>query len=147
MSEPTNAIAHGTRVVVGRIGPTRRCGARPAGGEAAASSIPAGPPRAVRLLALAISIQQAIDRGEIRDLADAARRLGLSRARLTQIGDLALLSPRIQEALLMAADGDGVLVSEQDLRGLLRLESWPLQDAVWPGMVAARGSRGARREA
>jgi hypothetical protein len=40
------------------------------------------------MLALAHQIQGAIDRGELADQAEAARRLGLTRARLTQVIDL-----------------------------------------------------------
>ena len=47
------------------------------------------------MLALAHKIQQAIDGGVVRDRAEVARRLGLTRARVTQLLDLALLAPDI----------------------------------------------------
>lgn len=139
MSGSTNVNAHGTRVVVGRIGRSRRGGTRPAGSEAATPSMPPGPPRVVRVLALAISIQQAIDRGEIRDLAAAARKFGLSRARLTQISDLALLSPRIQEAVLAMRTEEGAEpIVERRLHDLLSYDSWTFQEAAWISTVAFR---------
>jgi len=60
-------------------------------------------PRPVRLaiaLALAHKIEQAIREGWIRDRADAARRLGVSRARITQICDLTLMPVKEQERIL-----------------------------------------------
>jgi predicted XRE-type DNA-binding protein len=79
-------------------------------------------------LALAHQIQRAIDRGEIRDQAEAARRLGLTRARLTQIMDLTLLAPELQEMILLVEilkTRDAV--SERTLRGVARSESWVRQ--------------------
>ena len=58
------------------------------------------PARVAVMLALAHKIQEAIDRGVVQDQAEAARRLGVSRARLTQLLDLTLLAPGIQEELL-----------------------------------------------
>ncbi len=54
-----------------------------------------------RRIALAHHIENLIERGELRDYAEAAERLGLTRARLTQICDLALLAPDIQAAVLL----------------------------------------------
>ncbi len=57
-------------------------------------------PRVVRHLALAHRIDRMVRDGEIADYADAARRLGLTRARVTQITNLLLLSPEIQTEIL-----------------------------------------------
>jgi hypothetical protein len=58
-------------------------------------------PRVTRLMALAIKLQDMVDRGEVLDYADLAR-LGLvTRARLTQIMNLLLLAPDIQEQILL----------------------------------------------
>ena len=57
-------------------------------------------PRVARMLALAHEIDRLIRAGELRDLADAARAMGLTRARVTQIANLLLLAPAIQEAIL-----------------------------------------------
>src|SRR4030095_11623161 len=57
-------------------------------------------PRGVRHLALAHEIERRIRVGELDDLAHAARAFGLTRARVTQITNLTLLAPAIQEAIL-----------------------------------------------
>jgi len=62
---------------------------------------PLAPTAIARRIALAHHIETLIEAGEIRDYAEAARRLGLTRARLTQIADLALLAPAIQVAVLL----------------------------------------------
>ena len=48
-----------------------------------------------RRIALAHHVEKLIERGELRDHAEAAERLGLTRARVTQICDLALLAPDV----------------------------------------------------
>jgi hypothetical protein len=58
-----------------------------------------------RTLALAHTIDEMIRTGELRDLADAARAVGVTRARMTQIMNLLLLAPEIQEALLSFPQG------------------------------------------
>ena len=68
---------------------------------AAANPIAAAPTAIARCVALAHHIEALIERGELRDLADAARRFGITRARVTQICDLALLAPAIQTAVLL----------------------------------------------
>ena len=57
-------------------------------------------PRITRLMALAIKLQNMVDCGEVRDYADLARLGYVTRARLTQIMNLLLLAPDIQEHLL-----------------------------------------------
>ena len=54
-------------------------------------------PRIARTLALAHVMQRMIDRGEVKDQAELARMLGFTRARVTQMLDLTLLAPDIQE--------------------------------------------------
>ena len=51
-------------------------------------------------MALAIKFQDMVDRGEVRDYAEIARLGYVTRARLTQIMNLLLLAPDIQEHLL-----------------------------------------------
>lgn len=62
------------------------------------SSVPTS--SAARQLALAYWIERRIEAGELRDLADAARLLGVSRARMTQIANLRLLPIDVQEQVL-----------------------------------------------
>jgi hypothetical protein len=113
--------------------------------------VPEAPPASVRrparvavMFALAHQIQRAIDRGELRDQAEAARRLGLTRARLTQLLDLTLLAPEIQERILAleSVDGDEPL-AERALRRAVRPRSWDEQRTL---LEAARsGWRDHRR--
>ena len=89
------------------------------------------PARVAMQLALAHAVQRAIDAGELRDQADAARRLGLTRARLTQLMDLALLAPEIQERLLFLEVSGGVhLLSERRLRAASAAPSWEGQRRI-----------------
>src|SRR5580700_6367761 len=57
-------------------------------------------PRITRLMALAIKFQDMVDRGEVRDYADLARLGYVTRARLTQVMNLLLLAPDIQEEIM-----------------------------------------------
>jgi hypothetical protein len=89
------------------------------------------PARVAVMLALAHKIQQAIDRGAVRDRAEVARRLGLTRARITQLVDLSLLAPDLQEQFLFAESIDGVEpMSEQKVRAVAG--SWVEQRRKWP---------------
>jgi hypothetical protein len=80
------------------------------------------------MLALAHKLQQAIDRGDLRDQADAARRLGFNRARITQLFDLTLLAPGIQEQILFLESVDGVEpITERAVRRVVRAATWEKQ--------------------
>ena len=57
-------------------------------------------PRVTRWMALAIRFQQLLQQGEIANYAELARLGHVSRARITQIMNLLLLAPDIQEELL-----------------------------------------------
>jgi len=65
------------------------------------------PARIAITLALGHKIEQAILEGKLKDRADAARRLGLSRARLSQICDLTLLPVAEQERILFLEASEG----------------------------------------
>lgn len=93
----------GTQVVTGELHRVRR--GRKKGFGAEPSPEPTRcPARIAVTLALAHTIQRAIDSGEIRDQAEAARRLGVTRARITQLIDLTLLAPDLQETVLGLAN-------------------------------------------
>ena len=51
--------------------------------------------RAARLLALAHHVERLVDDGQVESYAVVARKLGLTRARMTQILALTGLSPRV----------------------------------------------------
>ena len=86
------------------------------------------PARLAIMFALAHKLQQAIDRGAVRDRAEVARRLGLTRARVTQLLDLTLLAPDIQEQILFAESVDGQEpMAERAVRAVVRVEDWAMQ--------------------
>ena len=62
-------------------------------------------PRISRLMALAIKFQGMLDRGEVKDYAELARLGHVTRARVTQIMNLLMLAPDIQEAILFLPVG------------------------------------------
>ena len=91
------------------------------------------PARVAVTLALAHKIRQEILAGEIKDQAEAARRLGLTRARLSQILDLANLAPDLQEKILfLEATGGREPLRERSLRGAVRILAWERQRAENP---------------
>lgn len=91
------------------------------------------PLRVARMLAVAHEIVRLVDVGEFEDLADAARVLGFTRARITQLVDLTLLAPDIQEAVLFAEVSPGRdAVTERGLRSVVAAGSWRAQRAANP---------------
>lgn len=80
------------------------------------------------MLALAHKILQAIEQGELRDQAEAARKLGLTRARLTQLLGLTFLAPGLQEQVLFLVAIDGAEpLTERCLRAATQARSWAEQ--------------------
>ncbi len=90
-------------------------------------------PRVTRMLALAHKIDGMIRAGELRDFADAARAIGVTRARITQITNLLLLAPEIQEAILglpsITKGRDPV--TERQLRPIAAEPDWNKQLSMW----------------
>ncbi len=90
-------------------------------------------PRVTRLLALAHRIDEMIRSGEVRDLADAARLVGVTRARMTQMANLLLLAPDIQEAILevprLVKGSDSI--TERQLRETVAEVDWSEQRIKW----------------
>ncbi len=118
------------RVIDGELHRERR--GRRNGFAASAPPDPASRPARVAVtLAMAHKIRQGILDGEIRDQADAARRLGLTRARLSQILDLTNLAPDLQERILLLEVIDGrEPLPERALRRVLRFSGWIDQRAT-----------------
>ncbi len=67
-----------------------------------APTVAAGPrvPRIARLMALAIRFDRLLREGTVRDLSELARLARITQPRATQIMNLTLLAPDIQEQLL-----------------------------------------------
>ena len=76
-------------------------------------------------MALAIKFQDMVDRGDVRDYADLASLGHVTRARITQIMNLLLLAPDIQESLVCGGTGSDVF--ERDLRAIASTVLWAAQ--------------------
>lgn len=88
-------------------------------------------PRIARLMALAIKFQDMVDRGEVRDYADLARLGFVTRARLTQIMNLTLLAPEIQEEILDHHPEKRPSVNERHIRRVVTAADWFEQKRRW----------------
>ncbi len=87
------------------------------------SSAPTGTSRAARMLALAHHVERLVEAGQLESVAAAARSLGLTRARMTQVMNLLLLAPGVQEELLVGR----LRVSERALRCVVAMPEWSAQ--------------------
>src|SRR5438128_2207912 len=67
---------------------------------AAVRSTPERVPKITLLLVLGHHFERLVRDGAVKDLAEIARRTGLTRARVTQITNLTQLAPDLQEAIL-----------------------------------------------
>jgi hypothetical protein len=89
------------------------------------------PARIALMLALAHTVADAIASGKLDDQADAARRLGLTRARITQLLALRWLAPDLQEHVLFLEAVDGIEpLTERDLRDVTGVACWDEQRAM-----------------
>ena len=99
-------------------------------------------PRVTRLMALAIRFETLLNTGEVEDYADLARRGHVTRARITQIMNLLLLAPEIQEAILflprIEAGSDPILL--RDLQPITLTADWRKQRVMWGKLVSERSS-------
>jgi len=96
------------------------------------------PAKVARQLALAHHLQAAIDRGVVADMAAVARKLGLTRARVTQLFDLLMLAADLQEQVLALEAVDGAEpMAERTIRAVAHAGTWAEQRAAW-GKLAPR---------
>lgn len=90
-------------------------------------------PRIARLVALAHKFQRMINDGTVESMADVARLGRVTRARVTQIMDLLLLAPDIQETLMFlparARGRDPIHLRE--LRYVCQTPIWTEQRRRW----------------
>ena len=94
---------------------------------------PGNVPRVSRLMALAIRFDRLLRDGAVKDYADLARLGGVTRARLTQIMNLRLLAPDIQEAILFlprTTKGKDQ-ICERHLRSIAATPDWRKQRKLW----------------
>ena len=97
-------------------------------------------PRVARLMALAIHLEDLVHSGQVKDYATLASAGHVSRARMTQITNLTLLAPDIQEAILFlprVQRGRDPIV-ERDLRPIIATADWQKQRKMWRQLTGHR---------
>jgi hypothetical protein len=79
-------------------------------------------------------------RGEVADFAELARLTMVTRARMTQIMNLLLLAPDIQEEILYLPRSSGGLdpIREKAVRPIAAVPDWERQRVMWREMQACR---------
>lgn len=90
-------------------------------------------PRVTRLMALAIRFDRLIEEERLEDYAQIARLGHVTRARMTQIMNLRLLAPDIQEDILFLPrvyQGRDP-ITEKDLRPIAAEQDWATQRRMW----------------
>ncbi len=102
---------------------------RPTPGHPTAALIP----RISRLMALALRFEQLIRNGTVHNQADLARLAHISQARVTQIMDLLLLAPEIQEEIvfLEPVEWGKDRITERQMRRITAKSSWLVQSDLW----------------
>jgi len=103
---------------------------------ARASAVRRYPAHVARQLALAHALQRRVDTGEFADYAAMARELGFTRARISQLMDLLLLAPDIQEEVLFLEAPPGKQpVTERAVRDeVLKSLDWGEQRRRWQAL-------------
>ena len=103
-------------------------------GPAPKKTVPLGKtPRLSKLMALALRFDDLIQKGGIRSQTDLAQLGYVSRARVTQIMNLLLLAPDIQEQILFLpkiTSGDDPY-PECKIRPIVRESDWQKQRQLW----------------
>ncbi len=118
---------------------TQRKGQRVISTEKPSPALPEGRiPRISRLLALAHHLERLVVSGEVKDYAELARLGNVSRARITQIMNLLLLAPDIQEAILflpkVVAGHDPIKLKH--LQAVCLERDWGRQRVRWGELIA-----------
>ena len=94
---------------------------------------PAAIPRIAKLLALAHHLEEQVRSGAAKDYAELSTLLGVSRARITQILNLLLLAPDIQETILFLppTPKGHAPTDEHNLRAIAAEPDWAKQREKW----------------
>lgn len=90
-------------------------------------------PRIARLMALALRFEDLLAKGAVRDQAEVAELGHVTPARVTQIMNLLLLAPDIQEAILFlprVTEGKDRL-AERSIRRIVAEPDWTHQRLLW----------------
>jgi hypothetical protein len=112
-----------------------RAGTKPAPPNTDAGIVP----RISRLMAMAIRFEHFVREGQVHDYANLARLGHVTRARLTQIMNLRLLAPDIQEAILFLprVPGERSGLCERHVRKLAAIPDWAEQRRRWKELTRA----------
>ena len=114
-----------------------------AGEKPEAPDVPEGRvPRVSKLVALALRFERLIEDGHVKDYAQLARLGHVSRARITQIMNLRLLAPDIQEEILFLPRirKSPAPVTERDLRPIAAEPNWHTQRKMWRDLTGGSNS-------
>ena len=125
--------------------PGRRGGHRPRPPRDDRSPQPRTPPapgrvpRVSRLMALALRFERLLQQGLVADYATLARLGHVSRARVSQIMNLLVLAPDIQEALLFlpCTEQGRDRIPLRQLQPLARVLDWRRQRRLWQELAPA----------
>ncbi len=102
-----------------------------------------GVPKITRLLVLGHHFERLVREGAVKDYAEIARLTGLTRARVTQIVNLTLLAPEVQEDILNLSNvtrGPDP-VTERALRAAAAHADWRTQNRAWVPLRQRLGSQ------
>ena len=102
--------------------------------------VPGRTARASRLMALAIHFDELLRGGVVSDYAELARLGHVSHARISQVMNLLILAPDIQEAILFlpcTVRGRDP-IRESHLRPLTAVPDWREQRRLWRALLASR---------
>jgi hypothetical protein len=92
----------------------------------------------VRLLALAIKLEELVREGSVRGYAELARLGHVTPARITQIMSLSYLAPDIQESILFSGSESGLpSIAEGHVRHIARCIHWDQQRRLWRDLVGS----------
>lgn len=103
------------------------------------------PPRIPQIhqnpLALALSFQDMIANGEVRNQSHLAHKMGVSRARITQLLNLLKLAPEIQQLLLDLPPDQVAQIPERKLRNLVSIAPKSRQIAAFRNIALTTARR------
>ncbi|MFO7898306.1 MAG: hypothetical protein R6V58_04510 [Planctomycetota bacterium] len=96
-------------------------------------------PRLSRLMALAVRFDRLVEAGHVENYAALARLGHVTRARLTQIMNLRLLAPVIQEEILFLPKvaGQRDAIAERHVRPIAAVPDWGEQRVMWEALKSS----------
>ena len=106
-------------------------------------------PRVARFMALAIRFDELIQAGEVADYAELARLAHVTRARITQIMNLRMLAPDIQETILFLphVESGRDSIHLRQLQPIALVPDWRKQRQLWSLIIKQSQSQQGLRDA